>query len=279
MNMTIEDLIKLDELKIAKIGNKNCHIHKDHRWVLPIIFEAQENKLLPRPCTIISFDYHHDSFDPKCLDEIKEIRRRGIRLDSIIALCRDSLAKEDNDWIKAGIELGLLKNGIIFGCHDCFDMRDKLIGFNDHRGNEHSIRLLGDIYSELLYQGQLSDISQHSYLKPIWDLLSWGPMRDYTFGFSPNDEPIFLDLDLDCFCVHWEDFKFPWPEEVYGERFFRNSNYDSTANWNGILFFDELLKRAGNISISREPDYCGGEIKAQKILEDVIRLLFHNNIK
>ena len=57
----IENLLAFDELAEIKFKNCSGYIHKDHRWVLCLIYYGQEKGLLPKPCDMVIFDAHHDA--------------------------------------------------------------------------------------------------------------------------------------------------------------------------------------------------------------------------
>ncbi len=67
-------LESIDNLKPLKFKDKEGWIHNDHRFVLPLVYDAQERGLLPKPCKIIGFDFHTDicSVSP---DNLKKNRR------------------------------------------------------------------------------------------------------------------------------------------------------------------------------------------------------------
>lgn len=57
---TLKPLVRHDGLQIGTLGSTPCFVHKDHRWLLPIICAAQEAGHIPRPVTVVMFDYHPD---------------------------------------------------------------------------------------------------------------------------------------------------------------------------------------------------------------------------
>jgi len=116
--MNLSDLKKIDDLQQIPFGKYECPLHKDHRWVLPIIFYKQQKNILPYPCTLVMFDAHHDILAPSCKEDILRIKKTGITFDELVNLCREKLSKNDHDWIKAGMELGLIDNAVIFWVGD-----------------------------------------------------------------------------------------------------------------------------------------------------------------
>lgn len=272
----------LDGLKYANFGNLPCYVHTDHRWVLPIIHHAQEQGHIPRPCTLVMFDAHHDALPPQggCMDLIRQIRASGPTVDSLLQLCEvdDGLRKTDDDWVLAGMELGLIGDAVVFGVKGYSD-RDvhDLWEFADHAGTIHHLRLVGLPGRELGYQGVLGDLSQREVVQSIWDILGW-KMIDGRFQFVEGRPKIALDIDLDCFVVDWNGYLFPWPDEVFEHEFLRESMYWSTQQQSGLAFLQVLIEKAGSLTIAREPHYCGGHEKTDEVFRKLNRHLFGGNI-
>jgi len=66
---------------------------------------------------MVVFDAHHDTapLDQPCMEEIHLIRESEYTIEKLTLLCRDELSELNDDWIHAGIKLGLIENSIIFG--------------------------------------------------------------------------------------------------------------------------------------------------------------------
>ncbi len=133
--------------------------------------------------------------------------------------------------------------------------------FADHAGGRHPIFLIGVPGEELGDQGDLSDLARRQELTDLWGLLRWSPEAGTGFSFEAVLERAYLTMDLDCFVVDWRNYLFPWPEEVYRDKFMTASTYCSTRGWTGKRCFHGLLKQAGTVDIAREPSCCGGRGK------------------
>jgi len=271
--MDLGDLKDVDELREIQLGKCKCFVHKEHRWVLSIIYHAQGRGLLPRPCTLVMFDAHHDSKRPACMERIRRIRAAGITFDELVSLCKDSLSPLDDDWVMAGMELGLISDAVIFAGADLPAMEVPR-RFTDHVGDVHRIELAALPGRELQYQGRLSDVARKKCLSELWSILGWRHAPADGFAFAQKTGQILLDFDLDCFVVHWKEYYFPWPDEVFCNEFYRVSDYSSTKGWSGKRFLDGLVHRAAVVTVAMEPNHCGGEDKAQIILGKVGRFLF-----
>lgn len=275
MNLSV--LEEIDELRQISFGERKCFLHKEHRWVLPIIFYNQQEKILPHPCTLVTFDAHHDTLDPTCScnEDILRIKKVGITFDKIIGLCKKKLRKGNDDWIKVGMELGLIGDAVIFYAGD--ESNNGNPDYKDQQGNIHKIKLLSFPGTELGFQGDLSDTAKCKSLSELWKILGW--QYNSQFSFVKNERKILLDLDLDFFIVKWKGcYRFPWPDEVFENEFLEQSTYQTTKGWTGKNFVDGLVKTAALLTIAREPSCCGGKIKANEVLGKVNHFLFDNKL-
>jgi hypothetical protein len=272
-------LKELDELTEVRLEKCQCFLHEDHRWILPIIHYAQERGTLSKPCTLVGFDAHHDTRDPipDSIERIRQIRASGVTFEALISLCKEYLNPNDDDWIKAGMELGLIRDVVVFGVQHLYD-NSFPIRFNDHQGDEHRIEVLSLIYEELEYQGRLSDYCKSDSLSQLWAILDWEFIPKKGFSFSSRSRKILLDFDLDCFVISWRDYIFPWPDEVFQREFFTQSKYWSTDGWTGRMFLNELVNRAARLTFARESQFCGGSKKAEEVFSKVNRFLFDNKL-
>jgi hypothetical protein len=277
LEMSMQYLQQEDELRQGTVAKKPLLVHKDHRWLLPIVFQLQEEGHLPRPCDLMMFDAHHDACVPRCAEEIMAIRRDGITYDAIIELCRTHLDRKDDDWLVAGIELGLVKDALLFGVEDrAPGQTDHLRDYLDHVGQRHRVHILEFPREELEYQGGLSDLARRDLTTPIWDILGWD-FQNGRFGFMHDRPRFLLDIDLDCFVIRWRGFRLPWPDEVF-EREFEEACEDGARGWSGYRFFNELVARAGAVTIATEPYHCGGVAKADEIYQQVNKHLFDDEL-
>jgi hypothetical protein len=265
-NTVFEILKKEDELKIESILNKPLYTHRDHKWLLPLVVHAQEQGFLPAPCNIVGHDFHSDDCLPsdQAMQEIKLLVTQGaVNAMSVLNLCQTYLSKSDDDWLLAGMELGIFKNALILGVRKrCREIEQAWRGetYTDHIGNSHQILLEGNLLGEMLgYQERLSDVS-NGYAKPLWDILGWHPSSS---GFLPSDEKILLDFDLDCFTHTLRSCLLPWQDELW-TNVFEKSGYGLVSDWNGQRMLEHLIKKAGIVTIATEPDCCGSDENMQE---------------
>lgn len=280
--MNLSDLEEIDELRQVSFGKSDCLLHKEHRWVLPIIFYKQQKKILPHPCTLVTFDAHQDTLDPSCSckEDILRIRKSGITFNEIVHLCQEKLRKCNDDWIKAGMELGLISDAVIFwaGEEPNIGNLENLKEYKDLQKNIHKIKLLGLPGTELKCQGDLSDTARWGGLSELWKILGW--QYNSRFSFAEDERKILLDFDLDFFIVRWKGcYRFPWPAEVFKKEFLVQSKYQTTLGWTGKDFLDGLVSRAALLTIAREPYCCGNNTKANQVLGKVNHYLFDNKLQ
>lgn len=278
--MDISAVQKFETAREIEFDQCRCYVHENHRWCLPLVFAAQEKILLPRPCTMVMFDAHHDCKMPYEGAYISNLRNVGFSTEDLIGLCDKKLDSINGDWVIAGMELGLIGDAVLFGVRDHHRNSDlNREGYTDQFHSEHRIKLLWLPGQALQYQGDLSDNAKARALKELWAILDWEPNPETGFRFGDRQDSIWLNIDLDCFRVEWSDYYFPWPDEVFEKEFEATSNYNPTRGWSGKSFFQALVNRAGLITIARESRCCGGGEKSDVILKKLNNFLFDNKLK
>ncbi len=274
--MSIEELKQLDGLVTHEEGGRRFCVHREHRWDVPIIRQAQLDRLVPSPCTLVMFDMHHDSRNVVCSEKLKQIRADGCQDEAMIELCQDrqALSHNNDDWIKALMELGLIDNAVIFGVgsEEMYE-RKRVELYRDHTGGLHHIIILCLPNALLCHQGSLCDEVREQQLKPIWTALGWGHLQRGGLGFIVDERRYVLDFDLDLFVIRYLDYEWPWCSEVFKGEFLKESVNHWVLGWSGKKLIEEILKRSGLVTISREPDWCGGDEKAEIILRRLNKYL------
>lgn len=180
--MGIELLEERDGLERWPWRNKEILIHEDHRWVLPLVVDAQQRGLLPRPVPVALFDRHTDCAQPRRpLPAIATV-------EDALRLCEDHLSPHDDDWLIAGIETGILADVFLFGVDD--RMGDLPLAV----GNQA-------VFGRWEMPGFLPEVGVNA--------------RRLLEGSGP----ILLDIDLDCFAYAYRDQVWPWSEEIFAHQF------------------------------------------------------------
>jgi hypothetical protein len=271
----IERLVEIDSLEQISIKDKTCFKHTSHRFTLPILLAAQRKGILPHPCKLICFDRHHDCRVPIELEKVKQIDAHSVDLSTFVDFCLHDLITLNDEWIIAGIELGMIDDVVMFGVRDtsCPAISYNNI-YESSQGKNHNVIIKSAHPGQMLdHQGEMADLCLAREQRTFWDILGWSRGSGGVFGVSDDQPPFLLDIDLDCFAFRWEDFVFPWPDEVYQARYLDESEYHTTRGLSGKIIFNELLKHAGMITIATEPGCCGSNEKSNKILQDLERLI------
>ncbi len=277
--MSLEESLRFDDLHRIEYNKCSTYLHRDHRWDLCILKEAQEKRLVPSPCDLVMFDQHYDGLQPRCLDKIRGLRSSDFTIEQLTTLCQSDLSKNDDDWLIAGMELGMIRDVVMFGVHSRYDARNFPERLEDHAGSSHRTKILGRLDGELRYKGKLSDVIYRDSLSWIWDILRWQYGDDHRFSFVDNGEPIWVSFDLDVFAFRWSDYVLPWSDEIFCNEFLRRSEAYTTPGWTAKDFLHGLLELAGLFTISTEPGCCGGMRNVGEILERLNRYVLDDALE
>ncbi len=277
--LVMEILQKIDKLKPNVFKNEICsYIHTSHRYILPLISKAQEQKQIPKPSKLIFFDMHHDARkpNPDVMSKIHDSKDNGFDINTIIHLCKNDLSTRNDDWLIAGMELGLISDVVIIGVEDKHLPQNISNPYRSRNNTEHNIRFLSSFLTdELSYQGDLVDYARDE-LKTMWEILNWTP--DNLKIQKNNNEKWVLNIDLDCFAVKWRGELFPWPNKIFEKQYTSSNQNGYSNNWNGKRFFQYLLENSGLLVITREPECCGGVQESVVILNKVNKYLFDGQL-
>lgn len=252
-------------------------VYDDHRTILDVLYYAMDvghfGEQVP---TVISFDRHDDSV---VLSREKKQRAKAVRriclsqsnYERMWRFVEFELSVLDDDWVRAGMELGLIKHYIGFG-HNSIDAGNIEQGFECYKSLDKIIHHLysnGHLNYEMGFRGVIGD-----------ERYGWSQRRNsllddlqFHFGDFDVDEiaPFVLDIDLDCFAIDCEDHLMAWPESIFAERYVENYKANS--------FIRSLISRSSLITICREPGCCGGIGEANRILEMLDYYWFNGVLK
>ena len=239
-------------------------LYDDHRTILDVLYYAiQEGHFNGQVPSIISFDYHDDSvtLTPEKKQQAKSVR------DDCFAKRDDKtfwqfvefgLSVLDDDWVRTGMELGVIKHYIGFGHHPSSANIDN--GYEQYQTLDKEIHHLysnGHLDGVLGNRGVIGDAS-YQWKQKRNDILD--DIQYHNGRFDNGDiAPFVLDIDLDCFSTDCEDKTIAWPEAIFAERYQNNIKVST--------FVRHLISRASLITICRETGCCGGIGEANRILE------------
>ncbi len=258
---------------VQDISEIPAFVFRDHRWTVPILKIAAENRLLRLPVNIVSFDRHRDSLPPRYgTDELAAFRSAEGSLGYLIDIVANRLSPRDDDWICAGMELGLIADVIQFGSAEDVSASDESLKvYTDTAGVAHRIFYAGRTAEALSYKGAFAEPSHESAAAGLWDILGWDPARP---GISRSAGGFVLDIDLDNFTICWETYTIPYTREVYEGEFLAPCQSVYYYDYTPIMFIHELIDHAAVITVACEPAFCGGPEKSAHILADVNDLIF-----
>ncbi|MFA6471695.1 MAG: hypothetical protein WCU00_06600 [Candidatus Latescibacterota bacterium] len=278
MDIGLHELTSIYPNRVQTLYGAPCVIFRDHRWTLPVVFLAGKEGILNLPVRMVTFDRHPDSLSPiKGTVPLELFRREEQDLKELVGLVRDHLSPRDDDWIIAGIELGLLSDVIQLGSLSENPEGDAAVTrYRDKSGLDHRIFHLRRPLQELSYKGAFADPSNSAVKQGLWDILEWFPG---TGLIQVSKKNLVTDIDLDFFTFSWERYIFPFSQEVYENEFYTHSQ--SSYGCSGLRPVDwmrGLIASSGLINMACEPDFCGGNEKSEQVLADVNRFLFESQI-
>lgn len=263
---------KIVDLEILDYDDHQIFVHEVHRLTLSIVKIAQAQGVLPTPCTLIMFDFHNDLksiLNISKLDSIKE----SISLLDFIEYCKNDLSTANDDWVKAGFELGIFDDLIIFGLDS--EQTIKYSSYSDSKKRNHNIKAFECLPYDLLgSRDDLCDIAHYEDNLDLFKILDWGKIPNNGFGFLSDNIKFCLSIDLDCFTIHHKDMIIPWHDNLFKNKFFDMN----CLGWSGYNFIQKLLTKTGIISIAREPIHLGSKENEKEILSQVNKYLFNSQL-
>ena len=273
---TLTDICQLGwhgNISTYNYNGKTIVIYDDHRFILNVLFESTKLNLFNEKVpNIIYFDHHDDACDADVrlskygIDNIREMNSRDFW-----TLVEFDLSVQDDDWVTAGMELGLINDVVCIGS----EVNHNINGWGNNAYHtetnvEHKGFCINHLKWETNNRGVLGDsILKYPYYQEVRDIFGyvWGKNK-----LSPQ-EPYILDFDLDCFTTDCRDKTYAWPEYIFREEFCPKDNYEFR------IFLEQLIHNSSIITICREPECCGGIGESNKILGYLDYYLFDNALK
>ncbi len=253
-------------IEVHHFHNKYIVLYDDHRCILNALFEAKRLGLFDTTPNLIFFDRHDDACDP-------DIRRQELFEQWNVEKIEDVSSKDfwsfvefdlnvlDDDWLLAGMELGLINHAVVIGQYDNSNMQSKDHKFKSTDGIVHEMYDIPHLNWSIGSRGCLGDnIIKEPYYENVREIFEYNqpPYGRYDKFSKDVTKPFILDFDLDCFTTECEDMCFAWPEAIFKEKYFDNNDVQ--------CFMRRLIDRSSFITICREPECCGGLGESNKIL-------------
>jgi hypothetical protein len=258
-------------------AEKDVYVYEDHRVILQVLHSAVIEKKIKPPVNLVYFDYHADDKPPlnnhPMQTLLKQYRKQLPAEREFWSFVEWDCDTLDGDWLKVGMEIGLIQNALVVGCQSDGTATEEDNQYKDHTGQNHHIYNFGHLWDRWL-----NDAAKAANYSDAWDLLGW-KLSQGKFDFDAANGPplpLILDFDLDCFSVpgpEGEQRHIPWPTDTLFELFTRPLPH-WTAGLNYGRFLQALAERASLITIARESAYCGGFQASARLLRDLDMLLF-----
>lgn len=240
-------------------------VYDDHRAILNVLYFAMQEGLFgDETPNVISFDRHDDAVP---LSSSLKQKARRVKQNcfaqrnekKMLQFVEFELRSLDDDWVRAGMELGLIKHYIGIG-HKPEDTINIDEGYETYRTldrQEHRLYSNGHLDYEFGSCGVIGNIN-YGWQQKRDDLLSDIPCTNSQFNNAPV-APYVFDVDLDCFAAEYDDHLMAWPEEIFFKHYRANIEVSS--------YVHKLIAQSSLITICREPGCCGGIGEANRILE------------
>lgn len=250
-------------------------IYEDHRTIINVLYFLIEKRELKESVDLIMFDNHDDYCHPRetTVEKIIEFLKNPNpqELNQIVEFDLNSL---DDDWVKVGMELGLINNVFLFNSDESG------VGFREEYKTQNFgtkyLYNLGDVWSALGHRGYLNDPIKTEY-QALWDDFGW-ELKDGKFDFKKDRRNFVFDIDLDCFSTRIMDKTIAIPEEIIIERLTEHSRASYHYHYSSQQFMKQLIREAEMVTICYENGCCGGIREAHKIFNMVDYVLFDNQI-
>lgn len=249
-------------------GDKTILLYDDHRCILTVLFEARRLGIIDNETNLIFFDRHDDARNlmPDALDKVKTLVSIGLSNVSqrdFKNFVEFDIREEDDDWVKAAMELGLINNVVNIGNTE---------NTNINSLSNHSYKTFEGIVHKAYCIPHLSDAMAHQSI--LTDRCRMDPKyQDVQKIFGLTDHVYYnpvnfvLDFDLDCFTTFCQNRTYGWPERIFVKEYIDNRD--------AYMMLLTLIEKSKFITICREPDYCGGIGESNRILSLLDKHLFN----
>jgi hypothetical protein len=250
-------------------------IYEDHRTILNVIYHLKNERNITSGLDIIMFDKHDDFCTPRAsaLRKVSSFLKTPSP-EKLFQIVEFDLNVLDDDWVKMGMELGLIGNVFLFNSDESsVHIRE---AYKTKKFGTKYLYNIGDVWSALGYHGKLNDPIKREYTQ-LWNDLGW-EMIDGKFRLSANRPKFIFDIDLDCFSTQILGKTIAIPEEIIIPRLTDYSNPSYHYYHNSQKFMKDLIKYSEIVTLCFENGCCGGIREAHKIFNMVDYVLFENEL-
>lgn len=275
MTHSIVDILNRANILYRKVGGKEAVLFEDHRTILNVIYYYKIVNNISTPLNLIFFDYHED-FQPVEQPVLGKLVRASERLSErkLFELVEFELRGLDDNWVKAGMELGLINNCVVFNCAQSDDQFVK--EYTTKKFGTKKFYTVGDLTDAMTYPGLLNNPSDNR-LRELWDILGL-KFDSGRYILTPPAEKYIFNIDLDCFTTKVYESTVAIPSELIVKKFTNSINQKHFYYPDSRCFVIDLIQRAEISAICFESDYCGGIREMQKIFNTIDRLFFNDEL-
>lgn len=261
-------------IEVFSFYDKYIILYDDHRSILNVLFETKKLGLFSTTPNLIFFDKHDDVCNPQInakdlLEKWGVERIEDVSSRDFWSFVEFDLSGIDDDWLLAGMELGLINNAVVIGQNENSNMKDMNNMFESTDGRVHNLLDISHLKYSIGCRGCLGDsIIKEPYYETVRNIFEYNqpPHERYDKFSEEVTNPFVLDFDLDCFTTECEDNVYAWPEKILREKYYDNEEVQ--------YFMHKLINRSTIITICREPACCGGLGESNKILGYLDRYFF-----
>ncbi|RQO40164.1 hypothetical protein DBR39_04225 [Chryseobacterium sp. KBW03] len=263
-------------INVKRTPNGDVIIYEDHRTILNVLFAKKLNKEIDFPVNIILFDNHDDFCKPNesALETIKIFNENEPSIREFWTFTEFDLRALDDDWIKTGMELGLIENVFLFNSTE--SSLGFLTAYETIKFGTKKLYNLGYIWDAISNKGCLNDIIKEDDFGEFWDDFGW-INEDGQFYFEPKNKFI-IDFDLDCFSTEILDKRVAIPAEILDEKLIKEYRRDNHSFYSSQELIIEMIQKSELTTMCFENQFCGGFAESLKIFNYINNTFFENKI-
>ncbi|HLP37732.1 UPF0489 family protein [Lacibacter sp.] len=273
--MSIQSISNRSNIIYKSNSIKDAVIYEDHRTILSVLYFLKEQEKLQDSFDIVMFDYHDDYLNPSptALKKIFSFLKKPSQ-EKLNEIVEYHLSTLDDDWVKAGMELGLINNVFLFNSEQSsLGLRNQ---YDTQKFGKKFMYNIGPVWGALGFQGALNYLPDKTF-QPLWNDFGWN-LNNGKFQFHPNRKKYILDIDLDCFSTKILGRTIAIPEEVLQLKLTEYCPNTYHHYHSAYEFMLDLLKNSELATICFESECCGGIRESHKIFNWADGLFFENEL-
>jgi len=276
----LNELSKRANINLKRTYYSDVVIYEDHRTILNVLYFLKQKGDVNFPINLFMFDAHDDGVHTN--DDQKKIIKGFIESDPTLEefwmFTEFKLRSLDDDWVKAGMELGLINNCFLFNLTKSNIRMECVEKYQTESFGIKKTYNMGNVWDALSIRGCLEDKIKEDEFSELWEDIGWiWNQKSRRFEFVPTHDFI-LDIDLDCFSTEILDKTMAIPFELLHEKFTKFLNPDKHDFSTAKIFFERLMKDSKLVTLCFENGCCGGFNEAFKIFNNVDEILFDGEL-